>query len=123
MTTGYSGTYAVNGTDFLLIPTKAKWEQRDNLGFDGNGHPIYPTSRTFVMQWDLMHPSDAEQIISAYNSAGSTGTLSFDLPEYGNPNYLFSRYNGCTMEEPEFGDYFQGYISDGKLKIHLVKTK
>lgn len=122
MTQGFSGSYAVGNVNFTLQPTKGNWEGRGNLGFDGNGHPIYPSVRSFEIQWDLIHPTDAKQLIDSYNTISNTGTLVFDLPEYGNANYLFKSYSGCTIQEPTFGDYFQGYLMNGKLTINRVRT-
>ena len=123
MTQGFSGTFAINNVNFILRPTKASWSKRDELGFDGNGHPIYPAVREFEISWNLMHPTDAQQIINAYNAVQNTGTVAFDLPEYANGDYVFKSYSGCTISEPEFGEYFQGYINDGKLTIHNVRTR
>lgn len=122
MATGFSGSYAINGTTFILQPTKGSWDKRSALGIDGNGHPIYPAVREFDIQWNLMHPTDAQQIINTYNAVQNTGTVVFDLPKYGDAGYQFYSYSGCTLEEPEFEDYFQGYISNGRLKIYQVRT-
>lgn len=119
---GFSGSYAINGTTFILQPTKGAWSSREALGFDGNGHPIYPAVREFRIDWNLMHPTDAQQIINAYNAVQNTGTVAFDLPFYGDGGYQFKCYSGCTISEPEFGEYFQGYISDGKLTIYNART-
>ena len=119
---GYSGSYAVNGVNFILSPTTGRWSSRDSLGIDGNGHPIYPSVREFELRWGLAHPTDVEQFIQAYNSVSNTGTIAFDLPEYGNLNYLFKTYSGTTLSEPEFDDYFEGYIKDVRLTIHNIRT-
>lgn len=105
-----------------MLPTKASWQQREELGMDGNGHPIYPAVREFRIEWNLMHPTDAQQIKDAYNVVQNTGTVAFDLPDYTNPNYVFKCYSGCTIAEPEFDEYFMGYIINGKLTIYNVRT-
>ena len=38
---GYSGSFGVNGIDFALQPSSSRWGNREELGIDGNGHPIY----------------------------------------------------------------------------------
>lgn len=120
---GASGTYAINGTSFLMRPTKAGWKQRKSVGIDGNAHNIYVTPRDFEIEWNLMHPTDLAQIINAYNSVQNTGTLTFDLPEYGSPDlFVFRSYSGCVIEEPEVGEYFQGWINDVKLLIYNVRS-
>lgn len=123
MATGYSGTFAVEGVTFQMLPTKAGWRRRDNVGFDGNGHPTYPAVREFEISWNLMHPADWAQIINAYTTVQNTGTVSFDLPAYGNANVnFFQLYSGCTISELEQGEYFMGYITDVSLTIYNVRT-
>ena len=118
---GLSGTFAINGTNFLLPPTESGWVGRNDFGIDGGGHPIYPAMREFEISWGLAHPTDVKQIIDAYNVVSNTGTVSFDLPEWGNANYSFYSYSGCTMREPEMGTYFQGYLQDVKLTIMQIR--
>lgn len=122
MTTGYSGSHAINGTNFLLQPTDHGWEGRNELGTDGNGHPIYPAVRQYELFWGLAHPNDVKQLIDAYNTVQNTGTVAFDLPEYGASDYIFKTYSGCTMREPQLGKYFEGHIKDVRLTILLVRT-
>jgi len=122
MTTGYSGTYAANGVDFILKPSTAKWDSRDILGVDGNAHPVYSFYRDFEMIWELAHPSDVKQIIDIYNSLGNTGTAVFDLPQWGAIDFLYRGYSGCTMQEPTVGEYFMGWIKNVTLRITKVRT-
>lgn len=122
MTLGYSGAYAVNETRFLLQPTTAKPSARTILGIDGGGHPIYPSVREFEIHWELAHPNDVKQLIDAFDTVSNTGTITFDLPEWGADDYKFVRYSGCTMQEPTVGDYFNGYITDVRLIIMKVNT-
>lgn len=119
---GYSGTYAINGVNFLLSPTDGRWENRDQIDFDGNGHPIYPAPRTFVLTWGLAAPSDVKQLIDTYNALGNTGTAVFDLPKWGASGYLFYSYSGCTMSEPQIGKYFNEHITDVSLQINKITT-
>lgn len=123
MTTGLSGSYAVNGTNFTLQPTTFRFVQREALGYDGNGHPIYDEHRDCELTWELMSPSDSSQVINAYSLVQNTGTLSFDLPEYGsNQLRKFKTYSGTTIDEPEIGEGFMGYWSNVRLVIHLVRA-
>lgn len=117
-----SGTYAIDGVPFILSPTDGGWNGRDVIGIDGNGHPIYPSLRSYSMHWGLAHPNDVKQFIDSYNLMGSTGTLSFDLPRWGDTDYNFHTYSGCTMEEPQVGKYFNGYITDVTIKILKIET-
>lgn len=122
MTTGYSGSYAINATNFLLSPTRGGWKNKDVLGIDGNGHPIYPPVREFEIFWGLAHPNDVKQLNDFYLLSSSTGTLVFDLPQWGASDYIFARYSGCTMTEPQVGEYFNGYIEDVKVTVLLVRA-
>lgn len=120
---GASGTFAIEGIKFKMLPTKAKWVQRKEVGVDGNAHSIYSAVRDFEISWNFMHPDDWAQIVSAYQSVQNTGTISFDLPEYGNPNLnYFKCYSGTVISEPEQGEYFMGWISDVSLLIYNVRT-
>lgn len=119
---GISGSYALNGTKFILQPSDGGWDSRENLGTDGNGHPIYPSTRNFEVNWELASPTDVNQIINAYNAQGNTGTVVFDLPKWGDVDYTFYSYSGCVMQEPEAGKYFNQYIQDFHLIITKVRT-
>lgn len=119
---GASGTYAINSTRFILQPTEGEWDSREILGVDGNGHPIYPAVREFHITWGLAHPNDVKQLIDTYNALGNTGTAVFDLPKWGDADYIFYSYSGCTMREPEVGAYFNGYISNVRLTLMKVRT-
>ena len=121
MTTGASGTYAINGAPLVLLPTSGQWKNRDNLGYDGNAHPIYPAVRDFELQWNLMSTTELQQLHSAYLTS-MTGTMSWDLPEYGANAYVFKTYSGTTLDEPEIGKYFMGWVEDVTLLIVSVRT-
>lgn len=118
---GLSGTYAVNDTDFSLPPTSGKWVVRKDYGMDGGGHPIYAQNRRFELDWDYVDAAQSNQIIGFYNQVGSTGTATVCLPEYGQSDYRFKNYSGCTMTEPEFGEYHVGY-QPMKITILNVNT-
>lgn len=122
MTTGASGTYSINNTDLTLQPTEGRWIERDNLGFDGQGHPIYPAKRNFEITWVLESQSDLSQVINFYNTVGNTGTVVFCLPEWGANEYRFKNYSGCTLSEPTIDPYFMGYSQSVRLVIHNIQT-
>lgn len=122
MTQGYSGSFAVNGTNLILPPTTSGWGARSELGIDGGGHPIYPAVREYEMTWGLAHPNDVKQLLDAYAICASTGTVVFDLPQWSADGYIFYSYSGCTMREPKVGDYFNEYIEDVKVNILMVRT-
>lgn len=122
MTTGLSGTYAFNDANLTLQPTAGKWTSRTNYGIDGGGHPIYASVRGFELSWVLISPSDAKQIIDVYNAVGNTGTVVACLPQWNNAGFEFINYSGCTLQEPEVGEYFQGFIQDVKMLVLNVRT-
>lgn len=122
MTTGLSGTYAFDNVDLTLQPTTGKWTERTNYGTDGGGHPVYSQVRNFELRWELISTNDAKQIIDVYNTVSNTGTTVACLPEWGNLDFEFVNYSGCTLREPEAGEYFQGWIQDFRLLILNVRT-
>lgn len=122
MTQGASGTYAINGSNLLLQPSTGRWVQRDSFGMDGAGHEIYPAVRDFELQWDLIDVGDLQQINNDYNAVGSTGTIVADLPKYGDSQYNFYSYSGCTLSEPQYDAYFERYVQSVRLVIHNVRT-
>ena len=122
MTTGLSGTYAINNVNFQLPPSEGKWNERTDYGVDGNAHVIYTAFRDFELSWDLQSTSDASQIIGFYNSISVTGTVVACLPEWGASVYQFKNYSGTSLREPTFDAYFQGYPQTAKLLIMNVRT-
>lgn len=119
---GYSGSYAVNGSNLTLQPTEGQWIERTLLGTDGSGHPIYSGVRQFQLSFDLISPSDFNQLLLFYNAVGTTGTIVADLPQFNSPNYLFQSYSGCTLHEPVLGAFFEMYIQKATLLITNIRT-
>jgi hypothetical protein len=117
MTTGLSGSFAVNGTELNLCPTEGRWLERNTLGYDGFGHPIYPRVRSFEMTWQLLSPAEFDQIRDFYTIVSNTGTIAVDLPEWNAADYRFARYSGCILHEPTRGMYFNEYIQEARLLI------
>lgn|SRR5574341_151018 len=122
MTTGLSGSYAINNTNLTLQPTSGRWTERTSYGIDGGAHQVYSSIRSFELTWALISPSDAKQIIDFYNLVGNTGSVVATLPEWNNAEYLFRNYSGTTLQEPTVGEYFQGFIQEVKLLILNVRT-
>lgn len=122
MTTGASGTYAFNGVDIPLQPTTGRWVGRDSYGEDGAGHPIYPAVRDFELIWQLTSVEDLQTVNNAYDSVSNTGTIVVDLPKYGDSQYNFYSYSGCTLHEPEYDTYFERHVQNVRLLITNVRT-
>lgn len=117
MTTGASGTYAVNNTNLTLQPTTGKYVERNQFGFDGSAHPIYSAYRQFELTWELISTTDAKQLIDFYNTVSATGTVVACLPKWGDPDFIFINISGVTLTEPQVGEYFQGYIQQVKMLV------
>src|SRR5574342_663326 len=98
MTTGLSGTFAANNTNFNQYPDTHKWVERTSYGVDGGAHPVYARPRSYEMTWNLISPENAKQLIDFYNLVGNTGTLVTCLPEWGANDYRFKNYSGTTWE-------------------------
>ena len=119
---GYSGTYAFQGVNLQLPPTEGQWEERDVLGYDGNGRPIYPAVRSFTMKWNLISSTDLQQLINAQRSVANTGTVVVDLPKWGASDYLFDSYSGTFVHEIEVGPYFAQHTQSCTLLISNIRT-
>lgn len=122
MTLGLSGSYAFDNVNLTLQPTSGKWLERTQYGIDGGGHPVYPSVRSFELRWELISTSDAQQIIGIYDAVSNTGTVTVCLPRWGDIEFSFYNYSGCTLREPESGEYFQGWIQDFRLLVLNVRT-
>ncbi len=117
-----SGTYAVNTTDFLLTPETGRWIDRLLVGVDGNGRAIYAATRQFECRWSLLSPAQFNQLQVWWTTIGQTGTVTADLPRYGDNTYNFYRYSGVYVQEPRQGSYFQENEQDATLLIVNIKT-
>lgn len=123
MTTGVSGSYAINGTDLALQPTTGRWVTKQPLGFTGNGHPEYPGVREFEMRWQLSSMSDAQEIHNLFKQLDVTGTAAVDLPRYKYSDYEFYTYSGTTLGEPSSGEYFERHETEISLIIYGIVTE
>lgn len=121
---GYpTGSFAINGVDFLLQPTEHKWMPRTMLGRDGAGHPIYSAVREYEMRFQLASLTDYWQLQQWFQMMGNTGTLVVDLPEYAvSGSYYFTSYTGVIIDEPEAGTYFSESKTDMMLLISNIRT-
>jgi hypothetical protein len=117
-----SGTYSINGVALNLQPTSGKWEDKPSLGFDGNGHPIYPPTTDFTMTWDLISTNDLNQLTNFYNAVSNTGTVVTELPKWGDVNYLFYSYSGTIVQRPTVSEYFQYYVTGVKMVVSKIRV-
>lgn len=115
-------TYKVNGTTLTTQPESGEWKERDEIGKDGNGRPIYASPREFEMKWGLVSMSDWAQLRTFFQSVGATGTVVVELPQYGASSWTFYAYSGCILSEPQLGVFFEEYISDARLIVSKITT-
>ena len=120
---GISGTFSINGTELTLQPSSGRWVEKEIVGYDGSGRPVYPAVGEFDLSWDLVPTSDLKQLIDFYDYVSNTGTCVADLPKWGDNEYMFYSYSGTFPNRPTVGDYFVGYVTDVKMKISNIRTK
>ena len=119
---GITGTFAVSGVNFNLPPTEHNWINRESKGISGEGRPIYPAVRQYNLNWVLVSATDFTQLVGFYNQVRNSGTVVVDLPRYAVDPYQFISYTGCTLQEPSFGKFFEGYYSDVVMLVTKVRT-
>ena len=123
MTQGTSGSFALNGVDFILNPTEHGWLPRSMLGRDGAGHPIYSGVREYEMRFVLASQTEFWQLQNWFNLMSNTGTVIVDLPIYSlSGSYSFLSYTGCIISEPEQRTYFNEHRTDVYLLISNIRT-
>lgn len=115
-------TVKFNGTTLSTQPSDMGWVQRQSLGDDGNGHPIYPTPREFHMEWDIIDATSFAQLQTAYNTAGNTGTLVMTLPQYASSTYQDYAYTGCVPQEPHWDRYFEEHYYGVKWLLVSIRV-
>lgn len=118
---GYTGSFAINGSNLQLQPSTFKWNDRDVLNRDGQGRAIYPALWTFDMYWGLMSTGNLKQLLD-FVSASATGTMVVDLPEHGNNDYYFKSYSGTLLDSPTVGEYFNTYVTDVRLTVTNIRA-
>lgn len=116
-------TYIINGTTLDLQPESGEWQNRDTIGTDGNGHPVYSSVREFEMKWGFMSMNQFKEIRDLYNNTGVTGTSVVSLPRYGWSSWEFREYSGTVLHEPRAGQYFEQYVSDVSLLVVKIRTE
>lgn len=124
MTPVTTGTFGINGTEFIIQPSEGHWVARVPLAIDGAGHPIFPAVREFELDWDIIDTATWNQLQGFYNAVANTGTCVANLPGYGFAAFSFQSYSGCTIGEPEVaGDFItqDGYLQRVKLVIMNIR--
>jgi hypothetical protein len=111
-------TFAINNTNLITQPSDHYWMERTNLGYDGNGHPIYPTPRQYEMDWDWLEVDAFAQLEGFYLSC--TGTCQISLPCWGSATGGFATYS-ATLREPTYSKSFEGFY--GSVKFIALNVK
>jgi len=114
-------TYGFDGIDLTLQPTQGRWMPRMELGTSGAGHPIYPGVREFKLFWAVMPIVDYDQLRDKYRQVSITGTTVASLPDINGDTYGFKNYSGCTLREPEAGDYFSTTVTEVTLTVMNIQ--
>jgi len=114
--------YKINGTTLIIQPTTGQWLPRELVGIDGNGHPVYPATREFEMNWQLKNPTGTYQLQNFFDTVAITGSAVVDLPRYNFYDYQFFSYSGCVIQEPEVDVYFSAHITNVRLLISNIRT-
>jgi hypothetical protein len=110
--------FNINGTDLLNEPTDHKWIGRTVLGYDGNGHPIYVTPRSYEFDFDWLGADSFAQLIGFYQA--TTGTSQIMLPMWNSATGGFAQYS-CTLQEPTYSNSFEGFYGSVKFLILNIK--
>ena len=92
------------------------------LGTTGAGHTIYGAVRVFQLFWGLMSASEFDDVRDWYKMVSVTGTLVASLPDLDDSSYAFKGYTGCTLREPEAGQYFTEHVTDVTMMVQNIKT-
>lgn len=114
--------YKINDTQLNLQPTTGRWVNRGIAFVDGNGHPVYPSRREFIMTWELVPISDLSELQGYFDQVGVTGSVSVTLPQYGASSYVFRDYSGCVIAEPEIGEFFEEHVTQVSVLISRIRT-
>lgn len=112
----------INGTELTLPPSSHGWIPKALLGTGGAGHPFQSPVQEYEMIWELISPSDLNQIIGFFNSIGVTGTAVVELPQYGATSYTFYPYSGCIINNPEVGRFFEQHTTSCRLLISNIRV-
>lgn len=112
----------INGTDLAMQPTNHNWVSRDNLGYSGDGHPIYSAVRSYKMIFNLESASDFNQLVTFFNSVSTTGTVVATLPQWAGATYNYVPYSGTVVNEPEFSNYFEEYAEEVTVLLTGIRT-
>lgn len=117
-----SGTYRINGTELTIQPTSGRWIPLSPIGITGDGHPVYPSVRTFELRWNLTDQESVDQLRVFFELTRTTGTVVVDLPKFTGTIYDFYAYSGCVLYEPERGAYFVEHTTDFVMMVGNIVT-
>jgi hypothetical protein len=115
-------TIKINGTELTLQPTSHGWIPKVLLGTGGAGHGFHAPVQEYELNWELISPSDLNQVVGFFNAVGVTGTSVAELPQYGATTYTFYSYSGCIINQPEVSPYFEQHTTSVRLVISNIRV-
>src|SRR3990167_10033005 len=114
--------YTIRGTILDLPPTAGGWVEREPYGLDGNGHPIYPPTREFRLEWGIESQAQWFEVQQLFETLHVTGSAVVQLPQWDGSTYVFREYSGCVVQEPQFERYFTEHPTSVVLLISNIRT-
>lgn len=116
-------TYKLNGTDLLLQPEGGQWLERELLGYNGHGRPIYAATRRFEIRFGPMSIAQFDQLQDFFDAQAPTGSLVVDLPRYNHASWEFRSYSGVFVQEPVASLYFEQTVSAVRMLVTNIITE
>ena len=121
--------YRISGRP-ILEPTTGRWLSRDVVDVQGDGRPIYGSTRAFEMRWQLESYEQWSLLVATFNELQSSGTTVARLPAYPTlpfpmatgSAFAFQEYSGVVLSEPSVGAFFQDWPTDVTLLIANIVT-
>lgn len=123
-------TYRINGR-VILTPTQFRWSARQVVDVQADNRPIYSPVRSAELRWQLNFYEEAMLLQATFGEMQSSGTAVIHVPAYpdfqswpaatGTP-YQFREYSGCTLGEPSYGPFYEGFPTEVALIIGNIVT-
>jgi hypothetical protein len=118
--------YKINGV-LIPCPSAGRWVPRRPIDVQGDNRPIYSPVRQFELRWNLRSWNDWAVLVASFDALQSTGTAVVELPAYPTATgvaFGFVEYSGCTLGEPEIGQFFNTeYPTNVVMLIGDIRTQ
>lgn len=113
---------AFNGATLSNQPSEHGWMERDSVGTDGNGIPVYVAPRSYELKWDALDEDGWNEIYTYFTTMGVTGTIVASLPKWKGTNYQFQNYSGTVLREMTYDGWFMNYYRNVRLVISRINN-